>query len=139
MRGIDEAVRLAEQALGSGATADQVEKVAALLLEQTRATHERLRPLESASDTQAIVTADGGARPGLLASIANVVANVNCGVTDVSQKTVGGRSVLLFRVSLVEMNVSFAELQSRLSAVGAAFDARIAVHRADIYAAMNDE
>ncbi len=139
MHHIDEAVRRAEGALGPDATPEQIERVAGLLLERSPAMHAISGLSLTTPEHEAVVIVDATARPGLLASIANVLENVKCAVLDVSQKTSAGRSALLLRVSLVRIEVPFAELQTRLSAVGAAFDARVAIHRADIHAAMNGD
>ncbi len=126
--------RIAE-ALGPEADPAQVEAVAAATLDALEADGP---PMASkAPGERAIVTAYGLDKPGILASITNVVSDAGCNILDVSQKILQGYFTLIMLADITAMRGSVQDLQQQLSEVGNRLGVRVIVQHEDLFRSMH--
>ena len=78
-------------------------------------------PSAGAAGDGGVVTAFGKNRQGVLAEITGVLAELEVGVLDVSQKVVGGHFHMVLSIELSSSH-SFRDLQTRLSSLGGSDD-----------------
>ncbi len=129
-------VDLVEKSLGRNASAATVERVAEIIL--TELTGDSQRPSETAKGTspQAILTAYGYDKPGILAEITRVVSDSGCNILDVSQKILQAYFTLIMLVE-VGPTVSIKQLQDRLAETGRQLQVRIVVQHEDLFNKMH--
>lgn len=83
-------------------------------------------PEPGTAEEGGVVTAFGRNRPGVLAEIASVLAELGIGVLDISQKVVGGYFHMVLTVDL-SSHASFRDVQDRLACLGGPDDYMVQV------------
>lgn len=128
-----------EAAIGSNATAEQVERVARLFLEEIVSS----RPGPhggtggSGASDHVIITAYGHDKPGILAGVTNTVSDYGCNILDVSQKILQGYFTLIMLADVSGAPDSAGNLQKELSSLADKLNVRIMVQHEDLFNAMH--
>jgi ACT domain-containing protein len=86
---------------------------------------------------RAIITIIGSDRVGIIAGIANVLADCNVNILDISQSVIREFFTMIMMVDLGGSAVSFHELSERLSRKGAELSVRVEIQREEIFKAMH--
>lgn len=87
--------------------------------------------------SKAIVTIIGSDRVGIIAGIANVMAEANVNILDISQSVIREYFTMIMMVDLAGASASFAELRRRLDGAGEALGVKVEIQREDIFQAMH--
>lgn len=124
-------------ALGPHTPPERIEAVAAAVLDALSG-NAPAPPLSTAGLTErAIVTAYGVDKPGILASITNVVSGAGCNILDVSQKILQGYFTLIMLADIASMRGSLQDLQRQLDGVGQQLQVHVLVQHEDLFKAMH--
>jgi ACT domain-containing protein len=94
-------------------------------------------PSTAATSSRAIVTIIGSDRVGIIAGIANVIAEANVNILDISQSVIREFFTMIMMVDLADAAISFAELSERLARKGGELGVRVEIQREDIFKAMH--
>jgi ACT domain-containing protein len=86
---------------------------------------------------RAIVTVIGSDRVGIIAGIANVLADANVNILDISQSVIREFFTMIMMVDLGGAKISFNELSELLTAKGGELGVRIEIQREEIFTAMH--
>jgi ACT domain-containing protein len=86
---------------------------------------------------RAIVTIIGSDRVGIIAGIANVIADANVNILDISQSVIREFFTMIMMVDLRDSGISFNELRERLGRKGAELSVRVEIQREEIFKAMH--
>ena len=86
---------------------------------------------------RAIVTIIGSDRVGIIAGIANAIADANVNILDISQSVIREYFTMIMMVDLSSASVSFEELRTRLSEKGEQLGVRVEIQREEIFQAMH--
>jgi ACT domain-containing protein len=87
--------------------------------------------------TTVIVTALGPDSHGLLAAVANTIAQQNANIDDVSQTVANGMFTMIMFVSFDESETTMAQLQESLARTGESVGLQIHVQHEDIFKFMH--
>jgi len=87
--------------------------------------------------SKAIVTIIGSDRVGIIAGIANVMAEANVNILDISQSVIREYFTMIMMVDLAGASASFADLRAQLDRKGEALGVRVEIQREDIFQAMH--
>lgn len=91
----------------------------------------------TSSSDRAIVTIIGSDRVGIIAGIANVAAEANVNILDISQSVIREFFTMIMMVDLAGSRISFEELSDRLARKGAELSVRVEIQREEIFKAMH--
>jgi ACT domain-containing protein len=91
----------------------------------------------TAASGRAIVTIIGSDRVGIIAGIANVIADGNVNILDISQSVIREFFTMIMMVDLGEASISFEELSDRLARKGGELGVRVEIQREEIFKAMH--
>ena len=86
---------------------------------------------------RAIITIIGSDRVGIIAGIANVLAEANVNILDISQSVIREFFTMIMMVDLVGSAISFHELSERLTRKGNELSVRVEIQREEIFKAMH--
>jgi ACT domain-containing protein len=86
---------------------------------------------------RAIVTVIGSDRVGIIAGIANTVAEANVNILDISQSVIREFFTMIMMVDLSGATISFNDLSERLNHKGDELGVRIEIQREEIFKAMH--
>jgi ACT domain-containing protein len=86
---------------------------------------------------RAIITIIGSDRVGIIAGIANVLADANVNILDISQSVIREFFTMIMMVDLAGASVSFHELSARLTRKGSDLAVRVEIQREEIFKAMH--
>jgi ACT domain-containing protein len=86
---------------------------------------------------RAIVTVIGSDRVGIIAGIANTLADANVNILDISQSVIREFFTMIMMVDLSGANISFGDLTEQLTAKGETLGVRIEIQREEIFTAMH--
>ena len=96
------------------------------------------KPTAAAAQTgRAIITIIGSDRVGIIAGIANVLADANVNILDISQSVIREFFTMIMMVDLAGASVSFHTLRARLERKGEELAVRVEIQREDIFKAMH--
>lgn len=127
-----------EAAIGSNATAEQVERVARLFLDEIVSSRGSASGQGSGSPSDhVIITAYGHDKPGILAGVTNTVSDYGCNILDVSQKILQGYFTLIMLADVSGAPDSAGNLQKELSRIADQLNVRIMVQHEDLFNAMH--
>ena len=87
--------------------------------------------------SRAIVTIIGSDRVGIIAGIANVIADANANILDISQSVIREYFTMIMMVDFSGASVSFDDLKKRLTAKGDELGVRVEIQREEIFQAMH--
>jgi ACT domain-containing protein len=94
-------------------------------------------PRFSRAGGRAIVTIIGSDRVGIIAGIANVIAEANVNILDISQSVIREFFTMIMMVDLSEASITFEELTERLAHKGRDLDVRVEIQREEIFKVMH--
>lgn len=94
-------------------------------------------PAAAPQSGRAIITIIGSDRVGIIAGIANVLADANVNILDISQSVIREFFTMIMMVDLAGSAVSFHELSERLAGKGAELSVRVEIQREEIFKAMH--
>ena len=86
---------------------------------------------------RAIITIIGSDRVGIIAGIANVLAEANVNILDISQSVIREFFTMIMMVDLAGTAVSFHALRERLTRKGEELSVRVEIQREEIFKAMH--
>lgn len=86
---------------------------------------------------RAIITIIGSDRVGIIAGIANVLADANVNILDISQSVIREFFTMIMMVDLAGTAVSFHALRERLTRKGEELSVRVEIQREEIFKAMH--
>ena len=86
---------------------------------------------------KAIVTVVGKDRVGIIAGVCTALADFNVNVLDISQTVMQGYFTMMMATEVSQCNVSVAELNKAMEAMGAEMGLSIRVQREDIFQSMH--
>ena len=87
--------------------------------------------------SRAIVTIIGSDRVGIIAGIANVIADASVNILDISQSVIREFFTMIMMVDLSSASVSFEELKTRLAEKGVQLGVKVEIQREEIFQAMH--
>jgi ACT domain-containing protein len=87
--------------------------------------------------SRAIVTIIGSDRVGIIAGIANVIADADVNILDISQSVIREFFTMIMMVELTGASVAFDELRQRLARKGEELGVRVEIQREEIFQAMH--
>ena len=90
-----------------------------------------------AASGRAIVTIIGSDRVGIIAGIANVIAEANVNILDISQSVIREFFTMIMMVDLAGASISFEELSDQLARKGQELGVRVEIQREEIFKAMH--
>ena len=86
---------------------------------------------------RAIVTIIGSDRVGIIAGIANAIAEANVNILDISQSVIREFFTMIMMVDIGGATMTFEELSRRLSRKGEELGVRVEIQREEIFSAMH--
>ena len=86
---------------------------------------------------RAIITIIGSDRVGIIAGIANVLADANVNILDISQSVIREFFTMIMMIDLAGSAVSFHALSERLTRKGQELSVRVEIQREEIFKAMH--
>jgi ACT domain-containing protein len=86
---------------------------------------------------RALVTIIGADRVGIIAGIANVLAEANVNILDITQSVMREFFTMIMMVDLAGSRLPFEELSGRLKGKGAELGVQVEIQREDIFKAMH--
>ena len=86
---------------------------------------------------RAIITIIGSDRVGIIAGIANVIAEANVNILDISQSVIREFFTMIMMVDLGPSTISFHDLRERLDRKGEELAVRVEIQREEIFTAMH--
>ncbi len=86
---------------------------------------------------RAIVTIIGSDRVGIIAGIANVIAEANVNILDISQSVIREFFTMIMMVDLAGAKVPFGTLSEQLTRKGEELAVRVEIQREEIFTAMH--
>jgi ACT domain-containing protein len=86
---------------------------------------------------RAIVTIIGSDRVGIIAGIANVIAEANVNILDISQSVIREFFTMIMMVDLSGAMISFETLADNLAYKGASLGVKVEIQREEIFKAMH--
>jgi len=84
-----------------------------------------------------IVTVLGQDQVGIIAAVANILADARANIVDISQTLMGSMFTMIMMVDATEATLSFDELKRRLNARGEELGLRIDAQREDVFQYMH--
>jgi ACT domain-containing protein len=86
---------------------------------------------------RAIITIIGSDSVGIIAGIANVLADANVNILDISQSVIREFFTMIMMVDLAGSAISFHALSERLTRKGQELSVRVEIQREEIFKAMH--
>lgn len=94
-------------------------------------------PADEASSARLVVSVFGVDRPGIVASVSQVLADAKCSIVDINQTVVRGKFAMVMIADMRAAQESAAELKARFRAEGERIGIRIYAQREDLFNAMH--
>jgi ACT domain-containing protein len=92
---------------------------------------------EEASADRMIISVFGMDHPGIVAGVAQILAEANCSIVDINQTVVQGKFAMVIIANTSRARESAAELKERLRREGEKLGVRIYAQREDLFNAMH--
>jgi ACT domain-containing protein len=103
---------------------------------RSAATHSA-SPQAATLSGRAIVTIIGSDRVGIIAGIANVIAEANVNILDISQSVIREFFTMIMMVDLSAATISFEALADNLARKGSNLGVKVEIQREEIFKAMH--
>jgi ACT domain-containing protein len=84
-----------------------------------------------------IVTVTGRDKVGIVAKLANVMAQVNINIVDINQKILDGTFVMTMAVDIANAAIPMDKIKARLDKAAQEMDLRITIQHENIFKAMH--
>jgi ACT domain-containing protein len=94
------------------------------------------QPREGSADRM-VISVFGVDHPGIVASVAQILAEANCSIVDINQTVVQGKFAMVIIADTSRAKESATELKERLRAEGEKLGVRIYAQREDLFNAMH--
>ena len=94
-------------------------------------------PADDASAARLVVSVFGVDRPGIVASVSQVLADAGCSIVDINQTVVRGKFAMVMIADMRAAKESAAELKARFRQEGERIGIRIYAQREDLFNAMH--
>lgn len=92
--------------------------------------------LEGSSDRM-IISVFGVDHPGIVAAVAQILAEANCSIVDINQTVVQSKFAMIIIANIARAKESAADLKDRLRGEGEKIGVRIYAQREDLFNAMH--
>jgi ACT domain-containing protein len=92
---------------------------------------------DEGTSSRLVVSVFGVDHPGIVASVAQVLAESDCSIIDINQTVVRGKFAMVIIADASRARASVAELKDRFRAEGERLGARIYAQREDLFNAMH--
>ena len=89
------------------------------------------------SSSRIIVTVLGQDQVGIIAAVANILAEARANIVDISQTLMGSMFTMIMMVDAAEATLSFDELKRQLNAKGEEMGLKIDAQREDVFQFMH--
>jgi ACT domain-containing protein len=89
------------------------------------------------SSSRIIVTVLGQDQVGIIAAVANILAEARANIVDISQTLMGSMFTMIMMVDAAEATLSFDELKRQLNAKGEELGLKIDAQREDVFQFMH--
>ena len=86
---------------------------------------------------KSFITVIGNDTVGIIASIANILADRNVNILDINQTVMQEMFTMIMMVDTSELSVSFSELSEKLTAYGKEAGLSVRIQREDIFNSMH--
>jgi ACT domain-containing protein len=97
----------------------------------------KAKPAAAPQSGRAIITIIGSDRVGIIAGIANVLAEANVNILDISQSVIREFFTMIMMVDLAGSAISFHALREKLQRKGLELAVRVEIQREEIFKAMH--
>ncbi len=94
------------------------------------------RPAEGSAERM-IISVFGVDHPGIVAAVAQILAEANCSIVDINQTVVQAKFAMVIIANVARARESAAELKERLRTEGEKLGVRIYAQREDLFNAMH--
>ncbi|MGI8565735.1 MAG: ACT domain-containing protein [Pyrinomonadaceae bacterium] len=94
-------------------------------------------PREEGSADRMVISVFGVDRPGIVAAVAQILAEAECSIADINQTVVGGKFAMVLIANTARARQSAAELKDRFRKEGERLGVRIYAQREDLFNAMH--
>jgi ACT domain-containing protein len=92
---------------------------------------------QEGSSDRMIISVFGVDHPGIVAGVAQILAEADCSIVDINQTVVQGKFAMVIIANTSRARESAAELKERLRRAGEALGVRIYAQREDLFNAMH--
>ncbi len=104
---------------------------------QSYSTSRSVTPQTEGSSDRMIITVFGVDHPGIVAGVADVLAEANCSIVDIDQTVVQGKFAMVIIANISRAAESATELKERLRQAGEKLGVHIYAQREDLFNAMH--
>lgn len=94
-------------------------------------------PAEQSSSDRMVISVFGVDHPGIVAGVAQILAEADCSIVDINQTVVRGKFAMVIIADTSRARESSTELKERLRREGEALGVRIYAQREDLFNAMH--
>lgn len=94
-------------------------------------------PREEGSAERMVISVFGVDRPGIVAAVAQILAEAECSIADINQTVVGGKFAMVLIANTARARQSAVELKDRFRKEGERLGVRIYAQREDLFNAMH--
>ncbi|HVF86800.1 MAG TPA: ACT domain-containing protein [Pyrinomonadaceae bacterium] len=94
-------------------------------------------PREEGSAERMVISVFGVDRPGIVAAVAQILAEADCSIADINQTVVAGKFAMVLIANTVRARQSAVELKDRFRKEGERLGVRIYAQREDLFNAMH--
>ncbi|HKO59845.1 MAG TPA: ACT domain-containing protein, partial [Pyrinomonadaceae bacterium] len=94
-------------------------------------------PAAEGSSDRMIISVFGVDHPGIVAAVAQILAEANCSIVDINQTVVQSKFAMIIIANIARAKESAADLKERLRSEGEKIGVRIYAQREDLFNAMH--
>ncbi len=94
-------------------------------------------PTSEGSSDRMIISVFGVDHPGIVAAVAQILAEANCSIVDINQTVVQSKFAMIIIANIARAKESAADLKERLRSEGEKIGVRIYAQREDLFNAMH--
>ena len=94
-------------------------------------------PASEGSSERMIISVFGVDHPGIVAAVAQILAEANCSIVDINQTVVQSKFAMIIIANIARAKESAADLKERLRGEGEKIGVRIYAQREDLFNAMH--
>ena len=94
-------------------------------------------PAAEGSSERMIISVFGVDHPGIVAAVAQILAEANCSIVDINQTVVQSKFAMIIIANIARAKESAADLKERLRGEGEKIGVRIYAQREDLFNAMH--
>ncbi|HKR10607.1 MAG TPA: ACT domain-containing protein [Pyrinomonadaceae bacterium] len=129
--------RAVYERLGAGANEQMVEQLVTDIYREVDTANQPLQSAEGSSSLRMIISVFGLDHPGIVAGVAQILAEASCSIVDINQTVVQGKFAMVIIADTTRARESTTELKERLRREGERLGVRIYAQREDLFNAMH--